>query len=113
MPYTTTAKQFFEGIVPQGLKDSTFANMGGRFEFDIEGPNGGSWLVDLEAKTVGAVGGKKPHCIIKAAEQDFMAVLEGRMSVADGLLTERLHLAGDAPRLAQLFHAFSSYAGRL
>jgi len=45
---------------------------------------------------------RTPHVIVRAQWGDFLALVEGTMSVEDGLLTERLHLAGDATRLTKL-----------
>lgn len=103
-PYTTTAAQLFTDVLPAYLKEAAL-QFPGAILFDIEGKNGGAWLVDFGARTVtaGALSsGPAIKVVVKAYERDFMALVEGRMSADDGLLTKRLHLAGDAVAIAQL-----------
>lgn len=108
MAYTTTTQQLFRHFVPAFVQ-SAEVGIAGAVLFDIDGDNGGSWLVDFRARTV--TDGSLPpgalvKVVVKAQERDFMALVEGRMSAADGLLTKRLHLAGDAAALAELMDAF-------
>ncbi len=96
-----TTDQFFDGVA-KGLKSGgPLKSVGGVIEFEIDK---GKWVVDLDKGTVGAKG-PKPQVLVRATSRDFMAVVEGRMSVSDGLITERLHVAGEAARLAKLFEA--------
>lgn len=44
----------------------------------------------------------KVDAIVRAEADDLRALLEGRMSWADGLLTERIGVGGDVAFLAQL-----------
>jgi hypothetical protein len=109
MAYTTTAQSFFAEVLPPTLQDAAapLRQVGGLIEFDIQGPAGGTWFVDLEAGRV-LRQGTAPDCIVRAADRDFAALVEGRMSVSDGLLTERLTVAGEAGRLVRLFEALST-----
>lgn len=110
--YNTTAKQFFETQLPTWLKAAP-ADMKGVVQFTIEGQGGAVWWVDFAKKTVspGAeTGAPKFTALVRAQERDFMALVEGRMSPADGLLTQRLHLAGEATAIAQLTDAFAKLA---
>lgn len=96
-----TADQFFSGVA-KGLKaGGPLKAVGGVIEFEIDKNR---WVVDLDKGTVGAKG-PQPQVIVRAAERDFMAVVEGRMSVSDGLVTERLHVVGEAGRMVRLFEA--------
>ena len=101
-----TAAQFFEALGAR-LGVSPLVQVGGLIEFEVEGA--GSWFVNFDQGTV-ARAGKKPQCIVRAAERDLMALVEGRMSVSDGLLTERLHVAGEAARLSRLLEALPRLA---
>src|SRR5262245_21308562 len=96
-----TTDQFFEGVA-KGLKGgSPLKQVGGVIEFEIDKKG---WVVDLDKGTVGQKG-PKPDVIVRAASGDFIALVEGRMSVNDGLITERLHVAGNAARMVRLFEA--------
>ena len=102
-PYTTTAREFFQGVVPRVLQEGgAAAGLRGIVEFDLGGQDGGRYLVDFDQRAVltgpSSTKGssRKPTCIVRAQARDFMALVEGRMSPQDGLLTERLHVTGDA-----------------
>lgn len=99
-----TTEQFFAGVA-KGLKaGGPLKAVGGVIVFEIDESK---WVVDLDKGTV-ASKGPKPQVIVRAASRDFIAVVEGRMSVNDGLITERLHVSGEAARLARLFEAIDA-----
>lgn len=106
-PYVTTAAQFFKDTVP-ALVASSSLSLPAPAVFQIGGRNGGVWSVDVDKKTVSE--GQVPppvSVIVKAEERDFMALVEGRMSPADGVLTGRLTLVGDAVAIATLMEALT------
>lgn len=111
MAYTETTEQFF-GRIAGDL--AGLADVGGVVEFTIEGEGGGQWTLDLNDNTVESKGtdalGKTPNALVRAQERDFMALIEGRMSAQDGVLTQRLHVAGDVAELAKLMTALESFA---
>jgi hypothetical protein len=120
MAYTTTTQQLFTTVVPAYLKGTpaTGDDVEGAVLFQIEGRTGGTWLVDFRARTVTESANALPpgstvKAIVKAQDRDFMALVEGRMSPDDGLLTKRLQLAGDAVALAQLMDAFAKLRATL
>ncbi len=106
MAYTMTARQFFEGPMAHLVTlPSPLRELGGVIEFAILGEKGGTWSVDLDKGEIVAKEADTPACIIRSRALDFMALVEGRMSVSDGLLTERLQITGDAARLTYLIEA--------
>jgi putative sterol carrier protein len=117
MPYTTTTQQLFTNVVPAYLKGTPAGDdVEGAVLFQIEGRTGGTWLVDFRARTVtegNLPPGSTVKAVVKAQDRDFMALVEGRMSPDDGLLTKRLQLAGDAVALAQLMDAFAKLRATL
>jgi hypothetical protein len=109
MAYNTTAKEFFEHDVQRVVAHLQGAR--GLVEFDIQGKGGGAWLVDLatnEVKPTEPGSAARVACIVRAQARDFMALVEGRMSPADGLVTERLHVAGDAVMIGRLWSALAA-----
>lgn len=107
MTYTTTPQQLFDDVLP-GFIAGARVDIAGPVLFQIEGKDGGTWVVDFGQRTVSAGGAAAPvKAIVRAQAGDFMALVEGRMSPDDGLLTKRLHLAGDAAALAHLMDAFA------
>ncbi len=105
MPYMTKAKQFFSDLGDMLAKQPALST--DIVEFNIE--DVGRWLVDFGNKTVRPLAKNdepKVSAILRARERDFTALVEGRMDAADGLLTDRVHIAGDAAvihRLTSLF----------
>jgi len=112
--YQLTSRQFFEKQLPTLLKAAPPADLKGVVEFTIEGAGGEVWWVDFAQKTVSKAGPKAPKfaALVRAQERDFVALVEGRMSPADGLLTQRLHLAGEAVAIAKLTAAIGQIAAR-
>lgn len=103
-----TAEGFFANQVPALLKGGSFKGMDGKVEFSITGEKGGAWLVDFANASVSKSNGtEQVSAIIRAQDLDFVALLEGRMSPSDGLLTQRLHISGDAAYLGRLVGALS------
>jgi hypothetical protein len=49
----------------------------------------------------------KPQLIACLYERDLLALLAGTMSAADGILTDRVRLTGDAARIARFNTLFS------
>ncbi len=110
--YTTTPQQFFDAVLPSWLSQAGgSAAPIGTVEFSLVGQGGGNFWVDFEAGEVSREE-RAPHCIVRAEAADFMALVEGRMSVTDGLLSERLGLAGEAVRLSFLTGALERLARR-
>lgn len=100
--YTTTARTFLDEHLPAALLDgSPLRALPYVVLFEIEGEDGGTWYADFGTGTVTNEGGLV-DVIVRARPRDFMAVVEGRMSPQDGLLTGRLHLAGDVAKISQL-----------
>ena len=102
MPYTETVTEFFSRLeipVNPGSK--------GVIEFQIEDEN--TYRVDMsQGKVESSTNAQKPEIIVRARALDFMALVEGRMSVEDGLITERLHVAGDMLKVNQLMSALKT-----
>ena len=67
----------------------------GTCAFELEGPGGGRWVVDFDGGKVTA-SSQPASRVLRAATLDFIALIEGRLTVSDGLLTQRLHLTGEA-----------------
>ena len=96
MPYTETVSQFFDRLqLPKGVAST------GSVQFEIEDENTYNLNLNTGAVSTDAAA-EKPAIIVRARALDFMALVEGRMSIEDGLLTERLHVAGDMLKITNL-----------
>jgi hypothetical protein len=112
-PYVTTAKSFFEEDLPALLAAGQFGDVTGTAAFEISGPMGGAYLVDFGGRRVTAIKtseGSGLSAIVKAHGLDFMALVEGRMSAADGVLVGRLEVAGEAVFIGRLMQGLESLA---
>jgi hypothetical protein len=112
MAYTTTTKELFDTAVTTLVK-TTQVDIAGPVFFHVEGAGGGSWTVDFKAQTVtSGFPQVNPKVVVRAFERDFMALVEGRMSADDGLLTKRLHVAGDVAAITHLMDALAALRPR-
>lgn len=100
MAYTDKPKDFFQKL-EKLAGGKPLADGVGTVSFDIEGDGGGAWTVDFGSGRV-STGKGESALTVRARAGDFMALVEGRMSPADGVLTERLELAGDALAASKL-----------
>ena len=83
------------------LELPTTSNQTGVVEFQIEDEK--TYRLDLgQGKVDRKAKGPAPEIIVRARALDFMALVEGRMSFEDGLLTERLHVAGDMLKITHV-----------
>lgn len=101
MPYTVSAEQFFTAVPP--MLDQKNIDVNALVRFDI--PGRGTWHIDFVNHAVVTDPERAPTVIVRAYERDFLALVEGRMSPADGIISERLHLAGDAATIGALMGA--------
>lgn len=110
--YTTTPAAFFADDVKRVVRAVQAAGGGeGVVEFDVGGAGGGAWLVDLKTGDVKpTVPGRAPKvaAIVRAQAGDFVALVEGRMSPQDGVVTGRLSVAGEQVMLGRLWAALAA-----
>lgn len=100
MAYTDKPQDFFARLQELGAAHKLPERLG-VVSFVIEGESGGTWWVDFTSGDVSTE--ERPASLtLKARDRDFMALLEGRMSSSDGLLTDRLVVSGDAGQAFKL-----------
>lgn len=74
----------------------------GTMKLEIDGEQGGTYYVKLNGVTEITTRPCKVDCILRATRRDFEALVTGRMSLADGVLTERIEVAGDLALVTKL-----------
>lgn len=83
-------------------------DVGAIYQFDIEGPQGGSWIVDLR-NAPGAVrqgGAEDADCVISVAQDVFAGIMAGKVDPQMAFMMGRVKVAGNfmlATRLRSLF----------
>ena len=102
-----SVKQFFDEL--EGKMDATkTAGMNCVYQFDIEGDNGGQWMVKLNDGTVEVSEGVDEAANIKltATDENWFAIVSGQINGQTAFLTGKLKIQGDmslAMKLQSIF----------
>jgi hypothetical protein len=102
-------KELFEERIPQKIQahPDVAEKIGAVYQFDVSGPGGGSWFVDL-TKPGGLVGaGRSPDakCTIAIKDADLLALVNGTLSPGMAFMTGKIKVQGDyglAMKLSQV-----------
>ena len=86
---------------------SAMMDVGGIIKIDVEDESNGIWFVDLDNGTISQED-CRPSIIVRGNWRDLLAFMQGKMSAEDGLLTERLELAGEVNHIAKLAAALAA-----
>ena len=91
---------FFEEHLPQFLRDSGQPPLPEEVAvaFHIEGPEGGAWQVARAEEptiTVEPIGAGPVDCEVRLAAEDFMAIVEGRITPKEAFLSGKVVVVGD------------------
>jgi putative sterol carrier protein len=94
-----TPKSVFEESLPNQLKTKgdDVLKVNAVYQFNISGPEGGSWWVDT-TKSGGAVGtGESPNakCTISMTDKDFIDMVNGKLNGQMAFMTGKLKIKGD------------------
>ena len=67
------------------------------FQFNISGKGGGDWycIIKDAACTIEAGGHEKPMCTIKMADEDFLAMMGGKLPPMQAFTSGKLKIGGD------------------
>ncbi|MBI5542288.1 MAG: SCP2 sterol-binding domain-containing protein [Deltaproteobacteria bacterium] len=99
-----SAKRFFEEEIPAALKAAEVAcrTIGKTYQFVLNGPGGGSWVVDLA--TISCKPGRleKPDLHLEMDSKDFTAMISGLLSGREAARTGRFQLRGNVELLTVL-----------
>ena len=113
---TTAAPAAHEDSTPQQIFDSMRGSfqpakakgVHARYQWDLSGPNGGRWWIDVEDGTYKMGKGKIPNPSVTfiAKDQDWVAICHDQLSGTWAYLTGRLKVRGDqnvARKLGEIF----------
>ncbi|MFC2075178.1 SCP2 sterol-binding domain-containing protein [Bdellovibrionota bacterium] len=92
------------------VRGKALRNINAIFQFNITGPEGGTWYIDLtcEAPYVRQGVNSAPHCIVTMVDRDLVEVVSGKLDGIQAFTTGRLRVEGDlglAMRLPELFRS--------
>jgi putative sterol carrier protein len=95
----TSVKDVFERHLPERLqaKPDVVAKINAIYQFDITGPEGGSWAVDCTAPGGKVVPGKAEgaRCTVAATDRDFLGICTGALSPQMAFMSGKLRIQGD------------------
>lgn len=94
-----TPKEYFEKKVAENLKQKgeVVRQVNAIYEFQLSGPQGGTWTLDLTAP-----GGKvsqgssgKAQCTIAMSDENFVKLISGELNPQMAFLTGKLKVTGN------------------
>jgi putative sterol carrier protein len=113
---TTAAPAAHEDSTPQQIFDSMRGSfqpakakgVHARYQWDLSGPNGGQWWIDVEDGTYKMGKGKIPNPSVTfiAKDQDWVAICHDQLSGTWAYVSGRLKVRGDqgvARKLGEIF----------
>lgn len=103
----TTTKEIFEKVEKKIIERSEeLSQFRAVYKFELNGPDGGTWIVDLREETLGVRQGEEDaQCTIKSSDENFVNLFTGKLSPEKALLTGRVKMSGDiglAMKLGQI-----------
>ena len=76
------------------------------YKFELNGPDGGTWIVDLRRETLGVRQTEEDaQCTFKSSDVHFVEMFTGKLRPESALLTGKIKISGDiglAMKLGQL-----------
>lgn len=106
-PSNSTPQQVFDGM-RQSFRANQAKGVHARYQWDLSGPNGGQWWINVNDGAYKMGKGKidHPNVTFVATDRDWVAVCNGQLGGTWAYLTGRLKVRGDqgvARKLGEIF----------
>jgi putative sterol carrier protein len=106
-PSNSTPQQVFDGM-RQSFRANQAKGVHARYQWDLSGPDGGQWWIDVNDGAYKMGKGKidHPNVTFVATDKDWVAVCSGQLGGTWAYLTGRLKVRGDqgvARKLGEMF----------
>ena len=97
MMETQTPKDFFEKTLPARFKPEKAVGINVKAQLNITGIEGGSWTVTIKDQKLQVTEGihPSPSLTLKMNENDFMDMVNKKLSAEKAFFTGRVHFKGD------------------
>ena len=104
---SSTPQEVFDGM-RQSFQAEKAKGVHARYQWDLSGPNGGQWWIDVNDGAYKMGKGKidNPNVTFVATDKDWVAVSNGKLGGTWAYMTGRLKIRGDqglARKLGQIF----------
>ncbi len=92
-----TPKELFDTRISEKTKNpDAVKKVNAVYRFDISGPNGGTWIVDLKEGTAGVrQGDEQGQCTIAMTDADFVSMMDGKLNPQMAFMSGKLKVKGD------------------
>lgn len=102
-----TIIEIFEKVERKIIERSAeFTELRAVYKFELNGPDGGTWIVDLREETLGVRQTQEDaQCTFKGSDESFVNLFTGKLKPERALLTGKIKMSGDiglAMKLGQL-----------
>ena len=102
-----TIKEIFEKVEKKIFeKSGELSELRAIYKFELNGPNGGTWIVDLREESLGVrETDEEAQCTFKGSDENFINLFTGKLKPERALLTGKIKMSGDiglAMKLGQL-----------
>jgi putative sterol carrier protein len=95
----SSVKDVFERHIPSRFqaRPDVLAKIDAVYQFDIGGPGGGTWSVDCTRPggRIQAGSASNASCIVAAVDQDFLAIVNGKLNAQMAFMAGKLKIQGD------------------
>ncbi len=105
-----TPKEIFEGKMKETTgKADVVKKVNATYRFDITGPTGGTWILDMKEGTAGVrQADEQAQCTITMTDSDFVSLIDGKLNPQMAFMSGKLKVKGDmglAMKLGQVLQA--------
>jgi putative sterol carrier protein len=89
--------EFFEKALPARFKPDKAAGINVVAQLNISGPDGGGWIATIKDQKLTVVEGTHPSpaLTLKMTEDDFMDLVNGKLSAEKAFFTGRIQFKGN------------------